>query len=206
METRFTKIYDKNIWGGSGGGSKFTADNKKYLKNIKEIIDEFKIENICDLGCGDWEIMKHFNLGGLDYYGLDCVKSVINANRKYEKENIKFDCKDFSKEIPKGYDLIILKDVIQHWKDEEIYKFLPKLLRHNKFVYCVNGYKFMRKPEKNNWVKREIDKRYKFHPIEINRPPLNKFWDNVVNISHRRCKEYILFKGDTTIAISQHNI
>ena len=38
--------------------------------------------------------------------------------------------------IPEGYDLIILKDVIQHWTDESIINYLPKILdKTNMFYY-----------------------------------------------------------------------
>ena len=45
--------------------------------------------------------------------------------------------------------LIILKDVIQHWTDESIMNYLPKILDKNKYVFITNGYRFMRDPTKN---------------------------------------------------------
>ena len=45
-----------------------------------------------------------------------------------------------------------------------------------------------------NWTTRTLDKKYHFHPITIEKEPLLKFKNKVVDIKHRRSKEYILFK------------
>ncbi len=197
MENKFTNIYKKNIWGSSGSGSKFTPDNKWFLNELRNHIDTHKLQNICDLGCGDWEIMKNFIFkDNENYTGMDCVDFLINdLNNKYSNNNIKFVHQDFSINLPMGYDIVILKDVIQHWSNEDIKKIFPIILQNNKYVYCINGYKFTRDPTKNDWTKRELDKKYSYHPVDINREPLNEFKDNVVDIKHRRAKEYILFKN-----------
>ena len=57
---------------------------------------------------------------------------------KYENENIKFEHKIVNDDyIPKGFDLIIIKDVIQHWTDEDILKYLNEILINNKFIFCT---------------------------------------------------------------------
>ena len=199
MENTFTKIYSKNIWGSSGTGSKFTHDNKWFLKELKRHMDEYNLKTIGDIGCGDFEIMSHYELeAGQTYTGLDCVEFLMNdLNTKNIDKNIKFIYQDISNIIPIGYDIIILKDVIQHWTDEDIDLFLPKLLANNKYVYCVNGFKFGRDPTKNNWIKRELDKKYNYHPISIEKAPLDKYKNKIIDIEHRRCKQYILFGNST---------
>ena len=197
MENKFTNIYQKNIWGSSGTGSKFTPDNKWFITELRNNIETYKIKKIADLGCGDWEIMKHFNFKDNEkYFGIDCVEFLVNKlNNKYSNHNIKFIHQDISNNIPSGYDIVILKDVIQHWTDEDINKIFSKILQNNKYVYSINGYKFTRDPSKNNWTKRELDKKYSYHPIDINKYPLNQFNDKVIDIKKRRSKEYILFKN-----------
>ena len=196
MEEKFTNIYKKNIWGSSGSGSNFSPDNKWYLELLREHIDKYDLKKIADLGCGDWEIMKHFKFKNKEKYtGMDCVKFLVNnLNKNYGKKNIKFIHNDISRKIPKGYDLIILKDVIQHWSDEQINKVLPEILKNNKYVFSINGYKFTRDPSKNSWKERKLDKRYNYHPIIISKKPLKKYKKFIKNINHRRSKEYILFK------------
>ena len=197
MTKTFTNIYDKNRWGGgSGSGSKFSADNKWYITQLRNIIDKNKIKTIADLGCGDWEIMKHFTFKDNEKYtGIDCVESVIDANNtKYNNSQISFKQKDISLDIPKGFDLIIIKDVIQHWDDETITPFLDKLLKHNKYVYSVNGYKFMRDKNKNNWVKRVRDKKYSYHPISYDIAPFTQYNKYITDNEVRRAKQYVLLR------------
>ena len=197
MDNKFSNIYKKNIWGSSGTGSKFSPDNKWFLRQLAEHIEKYDLKTIADVGCGDWNIMSHYELAEMETYtGFDCVDFLINdLNLKNIDKNINFICQDISKDIPSGYDIVILKDVIQHWTDEDILTFFPKLLENNKYIYCINGYKFTRDPSKNSWANRSLDKKYHFHPITIEKVPLLKFKNKVVDIKHRRSKEYILFKN-----------
>ena len=198
MESKFTEIYDKKKWGSkngkgsSGSGSNCSPDTKWYISLLMRHIEETESKSICDMGCGDWEFSKTIDWSGLHYTGIDCVKSVIDNNRlNYEKDNIKF-IHGEAGDIPKGYDLVILKDVIQHWTDEQIEEILPQILSNNKYVFLGNGYKFGRDKSKNNWTERSLDKIYKYHPVELSKRPLSTMGLNVKEVSHRRCKEFIL--------------
>lgn len=194
MEAKFSKIYDKNIWGGSGSGSHLSADNKIYLRSIEELVLHNKINTILDVGCGDWEIMKHLNFDG-KYLGVDIVKSVIDKNKdKYETDNKKFKHQNVLDGIEEEYDLIIIKDVIQHLDDETILKVMENLLNKGRMVYCVNGYKFGRSPEKNDWQTRSISNRYSYHPVSSEKEPLLRYQEFITTKYKRRCKEYVLFR------------
>jgi SAM-dependent methyltransferase len=195
MEAKFRDIYSKNKWGGSGTGSKFTADNEWFLKNLRETIDDYSIKSIADVGCGDWGVMKHMIWKEDEkYMGLDCVDFLIDGHKQiYTTDNVGFKTQDISTEIPSGYDLVIIKDVIQHWEDDVIIAFLQKLLQKNKYVYCVNGYKFMRDKTKNNWKKRVLDSKYHYHPIKFTDEPFTQFLPYIKNCDERRAKQYITF-------------
>jgi len=198
MESKFTEIYDKKKWGSkngkgsSGSGSNCSPDTKWYISLLMRHIEETESKSICDMGCGDWEFSKTIDWSGLHYTGIDCVKSVIEDNRlNYEKDNIKF-IHGEAGDIPEGYDFVILKDVIQHWTDEQIEDILPQIISKNKYVFLGNGYKFGRDKSKNNWTERSLDKIYKYHPVDISKRPLSTMGLNVKEVSHRRCKEFIL--------------
>lgn len=201
MEQRFTNIYDKGKWGKrdgkgtSGSGSCISPDIKWYINLLTDIIKQNNIKSIADIGCGDWNFSKTIDWFGLsvDYTGIDCVKSVIEENKKlYNSSNVKFIHGDAT-DIPEGYDLVILKDVIQHWEDQDIIGSLPKILANNKFVLLGNGYIFGRDKTKNDWTKRALDKIYHYHPIDINKEPLKDLLEGKVSrLEHRRYKQYIL--------------
>lgn len=193
----FTEIYDKKIWGqGSGTGSRMSRNNKKYIDVLEELIKTYKIKSICDIGCGDWEFSHHINFSGIKYLGLDCVDSVIKANtKKYKKRNISFAVKSITaSNIPKKFDMIILKDVIQHWTDKEIVDIFAKILKENKYVFCTNGYKFMKDPKKNTLKKRDISNKYRYHPVDIDKPPFSKFKSKCIFRYNYFSKQMLLFK------------
>ena len=188
----FDKIYEKNIWGSSGTGSKYTRDNIKYIKYLNDMIKDKNIKNICDFGCGDFEIMKHLDFQDINYTGIDIVKSVIdNNNDKFKKENINF---KINQDIITKYDLVVIKDVLQHHEDKYVEELLSQLINDNKYVLCINGFKFLRKPNKNNWTTRDIHNRYRYHPIHSEKQPLINFKQYEINKYNHRCKEFIVYE------------
>jgi len=203
MEAKFNKVYSTHTWGrGSGPGSKFTADNKWFLNELRTIIDNNPIKTICDAGCGDWEIMKHMEWKEDErYVGTDVVGTEVEKlQHNYETDNITFKQQDISTDVPSGYDLVIIKDVIQHWDDDIIVPFLRELIQNNKYVYCVNGFKFMRDTSKNDVFEetgeRELDKKYHYHPIRFDVGVMEQFDEYIYEQKQRRAKEYNLFSQD----------
>jgi len=114
--TIFSDIYQNNVWGcGSGDGS--TADyTVPYRQFLSKWLHDNKIETVLDIGCGDWQSTCLIDWNGIKYTGIDCVPSLIeNHKEKYGSNTISFALKDIlSQPLQKSYDVIILKDVIQH--------------------------------------------------------------------------------------------
>jgi len=195
MEQAFTDIYAKNKWGnGSGSGSKMTVDNRKYIELLQGIMTTYDITSICDIGCGDWQFSRYIDWGDRDYLGLDCVESVVSDNKRdYASEKVSFDKRVVGPDyIPEGYDLVILKDVIQHWSDEDILHYLPQILERNKYVFLTNGYKFMRDKTKNDLKVRDIRNQYRYHPVDIEKYPLNSLKIVCHSKTERRAKQMLL--------------
>lgn len=114
---------------------------RPYVAFLRRFLREHKILSVVDLGCGDWQFSKLVDWNGIEYRGYDVVSSIISANRAlYGKNNISFH------EIEPPYDhlppaeLLIVKDVFQHWSDEAIHAFLPSLARFpvSLITNCVN--------------------------------------------------------------------
>lgn len=144
-ETPFDEIYAKGSWGnGSGHGSSpdYTAGYRDFLQ--KWLVSH-QIKTVVDIGCGDWQFSNLVNWKGIDYTGIDCVKSVVDKNNatyaipgriRFLHHNILVD------EWQTPCDLIILKDVIQHWPNEAILRVLPALRKMTKqllITNCSNG-------------------------------------------------------------------
>jgi len=138
MKERFEEIYQKNEWSyGSGHGS-LLINNEGYIEFLEKFMEKNNILSVLDLGCGDWQFSKKIDWTGIQYKGYDIVESVVNNNNKrYSSNNISFHVfsDNFSK-LPE-VDLLIVKDVLQHWSKETIDNFIPSLNRY-KFSLITN--------------------------------------------------------------------
>lgn len=187
-ETTFSKIYSKNIWGGSGMGSTIEY-TESYRIKLMEFIREFGCKSVVDIGCGDWQFSSAVDWSGIDYLGIDVVQSLIdNHNEKYKKENINFSKVDVIKErncLPFS-DFFILKDVIQHWPTEVINKILPELQKKCKYILITNC---------SHQASEDQDISLgDFRPLSHMMQPLSKF--EPVLYHKFNTKEMIYVKGD----------
>jgi len=148
MEDVFTRIYEYRCWGNnnnteyngsSGSGSDINYNKENYIPFLKKFITDNNIKNIVDLGCGDFRCGKLI-YDDLDiiYTGYDAYKKVVDYNSKQHLlPKYSFKHLDFcnNKESIIDGDMCILKDVIQHWSLDNIYKFLDYLVECKKFKY-----------------------------------------------------------------------
>ena len=142
-EEAFTEIYNKNLWGeGSGPGSD-PENSKPYLGLLQTYLNSPKFTSIVDLGCGDWRLMATLIVPSNKIYdGFDVVQSVIDKNSKtYTKPNIHFhhihNIIDFNNQ--KG-DLLIVKDVLQHWPNKDIEYFITNILPNFKYALITHDF------------------------------------------------------------------
>jgi len=141
----FETVYAENLWKNeesvSGEGSTLKCSDM-YLLFLKQFVTNNDIKNILDLGCGDFNLMKHFNYEDIKYLGVDLVNELIEKNNvNYGKHNIKFlNRMIHNYEFEEKYDLIICKDVLQHWSIENVIAFL-KLIKNYKYCLLINDFK-----------------------------------------------------------------
>jgi len=137
---KFSLIYRLNFWiKGSGLGS--TIENThNYNEYIITFILKYKISSIVDIGCGDWQssykIYEQFE--NINYIGFDCVQKIINNNTlNYPKYKFKYiDVIENVNDIP-NCDLLIIKDVLQHWDTDTIYTFLDNIIKNVQYKYIL---------------------------------------------------------------------
>ena len=150
MEKSFTNVYETCFWGNnnndtymgsSGPGSELQYNLDEYIPFIKKWIDTNNIKSVVDLGCGDFKCGKYiYDDLNVEYTGYDVYKKIIdyhNTNNTNEKYNfIHLDIFG-DKENIKCAELCILKDVLQHWKLQDIYRFLDYIIESKKFKYVL---------------------------------------------------------------------
>lgn len=176
-EQIFSNIIKNRLWGNNESVSGY-ASTKQFTKDfyvpfIKDFIIKNSIGSVADLGCGD------FNFGGLiyddikniKYIGYDCCEFLIQENKqnfsKYE-----FVYLDLIRELDriKEADLIIAKDLFQHWNNLEVDTFLKTLIKNKKFNYLLMTYTWNIENLKFNDIETG-----QFKPMSINDFPLNQF-------------------------------
>ena len=145
MESVFNEVYEKKKWGsfagGSGDGS--LPEYANHFRNIlSNLITNNNIETVVDFGCGSWEVYKDYKWPQVDYTGID----IADIPLKKAKKNCSIDSFKFIKEtdynnIPSA-DLLIVKEVFQHWPDEHITDFFENNKSKFKYIYVVGEVKF----------------------------------------------------------------
>ncbi len=198
MEDIFTKIYENKIWGdnqnnyysGSSGGGSCIKNNEEYIKILKNIIKEYNIRNIVDLGCGDFQMGRliYDDINVL-YTGYDTYKKIIDYHIPlYPEPKYTFEHLDFftNKDSIVEGDMCILKDVLQHWEINEIYTFMDYLIESKKFKYillvnCCNQIIDNQNLDRTRW-----------RPLSCNFLPLKKY--NAIKIDSYDTKEISIIK------------
>lgn len=203
----FTTIYNNSFWGNninseykgsSGPGSSINYNEKEYIPFLKNFIRENNIKTVVDLGCGDF-ICGFLIYNNLDifYTGYDAYEKVIDYNSKcYNSYKYNFHHLDIfnnKEEIISG-DLCILKDVLQHWEINYIYKFLDYLTINKKFKYIliINDYNqidesIIDKKTFNQYLKRGLSRGLSYKNL-----PLKKY--NIEKLLNYNEKEISLIK------------
>tara|TARA_B100000900_G_scaffold300122_1_gene258682 strand:- start:79 stop:798 length:720 start_codon:yes stop_codon:yes gene_type:complete len=160
----FKHIYLSNYWqnyfklemeksrSGPGSNLRYTSDMSRELKKF---FIEKNIKTILDIGCGDfiWMNLLLNEYRTYDkYLGLDIVEElIINNNKKYSNNKISFKTFDLVKDkIPNGFDIILVRDVFIHLKNEQIVIFLDILKNFNVKFFGVTSTPSL---EKNNELK-----------------------------------------------------
>ncbi|MGV6876359.1 class I SAM-dependent methyltransferase [Pseudochelatococcus sp. B33] len=138
MRERFTQIYATDEWHGGSGEGSFPIHTRGYVRFLEQFIRNNNIRSILDFGCGDWQFSRSVNWQGARYTGVDIVPSVIEKNKAaFQRDGIAFALYSGDPaELPEA-DLLIAKDVLQHWSNNAIAKFLPVIERY-RFALLTN--------------------------------------------------------------------
>ena len=125
----FDRIYRSNTWGfGSGSGS-IPMFNKSYLEFVNGFLRAHKdIKTIVEIGCGDWQIGKYLDLAERMYIGCDVSGFIIEkVQKRFSSPHVQFLQLDAVRDgLPIG-DLVIVKDVLQHLPNQDVFRLLQKL-------------------------------------------------------------------------------
>jgi hypothetical protein len=136
----FEEMYNKRGWGNdetvSGTGST-VKNTKKIVQFLPAIFNEYKIESILDIPCGDFNWMKEVNMDGRQYYGADIVDGLIERNRKlYAKSSYVFFVADLTTSVLPKVDFILCRDCLVHLSYKDIFSALENI-RNSSIKYLL---------------------------------------------------------------------
>ena len=144
MAEVFTAIYEGHHWhNGSGSGSQ-PANTEEYRRWLVKYLADNDITSAVDVGCGDWKFSWLIEWPeDFEYLGIDVVERVVRINRNdwtdWGVADIRFLTADVMgmDELPPA-DLVIVKDVLQHWPNQAIHH-LGRLIAGRRALVIQEG-------------------------------------------------------------------
>lgn len=137
----FSEIYRQNTWRGvsrSGIGSD-PAQMAPYLSALKGTLDELCIDSVVDVGCGDWAFSRHVDWRDIRYVGVDVVPEAVATLRgQFQRDSVSFVCANALKDTLPDAELLVMKDVLQHWPTESVKSFLASKLSGFRYALLTN--------------------------------------------------------------------
>jgi SAM-dependent methyltransferase len=135
----FRHIYETDHWnGGSGEGSAIEA-TEPYRRVLESVVAGSDVRSIVDAGCGDWQFSRLVDWSGKRYVGVDIVPEVVAANRAaFGGDDVDFVAADIRTETLPAADLLLCKDVLQHWDVQSVQRFLARNLARYRYALITN--------------------------------------------------------------------
>lgn len=134
----FNDIYARNVHWHRGSGDGSRPDNAApYMRFLKFFLDINRISSVLDAGCGDWQFSRLMDWSGLRYTGLDVSSVVLRNTRTFARPGVEFLELDATRDELPAADLLVMKDVMQHWSNDDIQAFLPRLGKY-RFALLTN--------------------------------------------------------------------
>ena len=128
---RIYDFYVSNGFGNSHDIKKYEMYRKYFKKNYLKYMPKDKANIILELGCGMGEFFYFCKKEGYNnYQGIDASAENIAYIKKYmgKESNVSVnDILDFLKNNNRGYDAIVLNDVIEHFTKKEIFELLDSV-------------------------------------------------------------------------------
>ena len=162
------------------------VNNIEFLNFLNEIIKKYNINSVLDLGCGDLNYINEYIIkSNLRYLGLDASIDLTNYNIDTYKQydNLNFGvCNIIKDNIPKNYDLILIKEVFIHFSDDLIIKSLNNIKNSNPTYLLISGHteNFQTKDHFNNlgWGFRKFESEKFIHHVFNNYKLIETFSDS----------------------------
>jgi hypothetical protein len=149
----------------SGPGS--TADQtREIVSGLPWIMDDYHINSILDIPCGDFSWMKLIDWKGRKYIGADILDSLIRSNSAGSgQNNISFQVLDLTTDVLPAVELIFCRDCLVHLSFSDIFRSLTTIKQSNSRFFMTTTF-----PDEE--VNEDIPSGG-WRPLNLNAPPFN---------------------------------
>lgn len=122
----FSSLYETGAWAGAPMWGSTLDYTKRYRALIEQLIVEHGVRSVLDVGCGRWTFGAGVDWKGARYRGIDIVPSLVEQNRASFPggEFVVGDARRLEEHA--GFELLLVKDVLQHWSNETVRAFLAQ--------------------------------------------------------------------------------
>jgi SAM-dependent methyltransferase len=133
-------------YGGNSGRGSYGEDARVKSNFLNDTLQNYNIENVVDIGCGDGNNLSYFN--AMNYFGIDLSKTIIKKNKKkfindkskkfYLLRNNQEDIfKNINQSINKINTIILSFDVIFHLVEDKTYNDHLDFINNINASYCL---------------------------------------------------------------------
>lgn len=154
----------------------------RYESWLEGIIQKYEIKSILDVPCGNWELMQHVDLSGVDYLGYDNSPKIIKGNNKFKSKSkkkgvVNFEVADITNKTDLGqFDLIICRDFLPQLTLGRAQKVLNNFKNSNsKYListsFEIGGNWELEEGEKMRHIDLQVEPFYLFDELESMQEP-----------------------------------
>ncbi len=134
----FGNIYATDHWkGGSGEGSTIEA-SAPYRRVLQHALGARDVRSVVEVGCGDWQVSGLVDWQGVRYVGVDVLDELVRKNRDNAPLGFEFIVADARTTALPTADLLVMKDVLQHWPVADIRQFLDTNRSRYRYLLLTN--------------------------------------------------------------------
>ena len=160
----FTGVFEQNAWGDPesvSGPCSNVARASLFRADLEALFRSLRPRTLLDAPCGDFNWLRHFDLGIERYVGIDIVPALIARNRaKFGSKRHRFLVRDMVRDRLPRADLIFCRDGLVHLTHAEIFATLRNFRRSGSTWLLTNTFTDRENQELPGW-----------HPLNLQAPP-----------------------------------
>jgi hypothetical protein len=135
-------------------------------KSLPVVLRGLGVKRIIDAPCGDHNWIRHIDLTGIDYLGIDIVQDIVTHNQeKYASDTVRFAQGDITKDTLPDADAMLTRDCLMHLPDQYCWDFLENFARSN--------IKYLLTTTHVNLKNLDIQKAGEFRKLNLRMPPFD---------------------------------